>query len=338
MQYKNKYEAKEWAWENMKGVVNVIMPSFSSDLKQLNEAGIRHDLRLCIEHGFEGTLLVSECGTTVEEYKRFIEICADEAKGRIQLIGQASFNSMSEMIDVLKFGEKNGLDSYLLAFPSTFYPTTAQEIYEFIRDLNENIDLGCIVFPAMYWNFGRIHPSGWPPELSEAVADIPNVIAFKYESIGNATPGMLELWKKVGKKVIVSDPFDANTPLWVETIGMQWLGTSQYEYFGDLIPKMFKLLKEGHWEEGMKLYWQMHPGRMAKSQDKNSWVNGSNFLHRYMWKYMGWLNGYNGGPLRMPVMRPSDGQFKLVREGLIKSGIKPTDLPDSQFFIGRHPM
>ena len=26
---------------------------------------------------------------------------------------------------------------------------------------------------------------------------------------------------------------------------------------------------------------------------------GANFIHRLNWKYMGWLQGYNGGPLRL---------------------------------------
>jgi 4-hydroxy-tetrahydrodipicolinate synthase len=72
-------EAKDWARANMRGVCNVLMPTFSSDLKKLNEAAIRHDVRKCREFGFWGTLAVSECGTTPEEYIRFVEIAADEA-------------------------------------------------------------------------------------------------------------------------------------------------------------------------------------------------------------------------------------------------------------------
>ena len=57
-------EAKGWASETFHGVCNVIIPSFASDLRSLNEAGIRHDVRRNIELGFWGALLVSEAGTT----------------------------------------------------------------------------------------------------------------------------------------------------------------------------------------------------------------------------------------------------------------------------------
>ena len=40
-----KHEAKDWARQNWHGLCDVIIPSFSSDLKRLNESGIRHDVR-----------------------------------------------------------------------------------------------------------------------------------------------------------------------------------------------------------------------------------------------------------------------------------------------------
>ena len=75
-------EAKDYALENWHGVCNVILPSFTADLKIINEAGIRHDVAHNIKQGFWGTLLVSECGTTKEEMKRFMEIAVDEANGK----------------------------------------------------------------------------------------------------------------------------------------------------------------------------------------------------------------------------------------------------------------
>lgn len=47
-----RLEAKEWAHERMKGVCDVIIPSYRSDLAGLNEAGIGHDARRNMELGF----------------------------------------------------------------------------------------------------------------------------------------------------------------------------------------------------------------------------------------------------------------------------------------------
>ena len=62
----SRSEAKEWAAEEWRGVCNVILPSFTDDLRRLNERAIRHDVRRNIELGFWGALLVSECATTAE--------------------------------------------------------------------------------------------------------------------------------------------------------------------------------------------------------------------------------------------------------------------------------
>ena len=56
------------------------------------------------------------------------------------------------------------------------------------------------------------------------------------------------------------------------------------------------------------------------------------------WKYQGWLNGFNGGPMRQPTMRLNDASMTMLRQGLAKSGIKPTELHDRAFYVGRHPV
>jgi 4-hydroxy-tetrahydrodipicolinate synthase len=63
-----RLEARDWARAEMRGVCNVIIPSYTSDLRGLNEAGIRHDVRREIELGFKGAMLVAE--TDPHEYVR----------------------------------------------------------------------------------------------------------------------------------------------------------------------------------------------------------------------------------------------------------------------------
>ena len=44
-----KNEARAWALENMCGVANVVIPTFTQDLKRLNETAIRYDIEKEIE-------------------------------------------------------------------------------------------------------------------------------------------------------------------------------------------------------------------------------------------------------------------------------------------------
>ena len=58
-------EARAWAREKLVGAVNCTIPSFTGDLERINEPAIRHDARLAVQHGFLGTLGVSEVAITL---------------------------------------------------------------------------------------------------------------------------------------------------------------------------------------------------------------------------------------------------------------------------------
>src|SRR5438128_1909150 len=112
-----KKEAREWAKQHLRGVANVVIPSFSPDLTLLNEKGIRHDIRHELELGFAGTLLVSEVAMSIDEYGQFFEWANDESKGRLMLIHHASFNTFEENVKALRHAERNGAELVLLSYP-----------------------------------------------------------------------------------------------------------------------------------------------------------------------------------------------------------------------------
>jgi len=91
-------------------------------------------------------------------------------------------------------------------------------------------------------------------------ASIPNVVAVKYEVGRPGIAGDLEFWKMIrGTGLLFSDPLEAHSPLTVEMFGQQWMGTSNYEYWGGAVPEYFKLLLEGKSERAMEIYWRINP-------------------------------------------------------------------------------
>ena len=330
-------EAKEWASAHWRGVCNVIMPSFSADLRRLNEAGIRHDVRRNIELGFWGALLVSECGTSDEEYRRFMQIAVDEAKGRQHFLIHGTFDTREQIIAMAKAGEEIGVSGILLGQPNSFYPRSEEEVYEHLAGVANSTRLAVCLFATVQMNLTRFHPSGYPPRPLVRAADIANVVAIKYEVGRPGIAGDLEFWKMIqGKHILFSDPLEAHSPLTVEMFGQQWMGTSNYEYWGGAVPQYFKLLLEKKFTEAMEIYWRINPARQARVAIQTTFA-GANFIHRYLWKYQGWLHGYNGGPMRQPVMKLNDSQMRSVREPLLKSGFKPADEDNAAFYIGRNP-
>jgi dihydrodipicolinate synthase/N-acetylneuraminate lyase len=333
----SRSEAKEWAAEHWRGVCNVIMPSFTADLRHLNERAIRHDVRRNIELGFWGALLVSECGTTLDEYTRVMEICVDEAKGRQHFLVHGSFDTRDQLVDVVRKSASIGVSGLLLGQPNSFYPRSEDELYGYLAGVAKDVDIAVCLFATVQMNLGRFHTSGYPPQVLVRAADLDNVVAIKYEVGRPGIAGDLEMWKMLrDKRVLFSDPLEAHSPLTVEMFGMQWMGTSNYEYWGGAVPEYFALLQAGQFERAMEIYWRINPARQARVAIQATFA-GANFIHRYLWKYQGWLQGYNGGPMRLPVMKLNDSQMRTVREPLLKSGFTLADEDAVDFYRGRNP-
>ena len=69
MEY-TKREVKAWGKKNFKGLEVPVFPSFSPDLKELDEEGIRWDVNHIYQNGFNSVMAAPEaCGLTFEERK-----------------------------------------------------------------------------------------------------------------------------------------------------------------------------------------------------------------------------------------------------------------------------
>jgi 4-hydroxy-tetrahydrodipicolinate synthase len=333
----HKNDARDWAKEHLRGVANVIIPSYTSELRGLNEKGIRHDVKLDIEYGFAGALLVSEVAITLEEYRQFFEWSSDESKGRLKLIHHASFNTLEENIKAARIAEENGASVALLSYPANFYPESADDIFNYTKAFCDATNLAVMLFPVPLWGFDRIHPSDIDAGLIRRLIDVcRNIVAIKAEGGMPSIQGFVECYRKFGKDVLVTMPLESEMIPLSQLVPIQFCGTSNFEYYGPVIPQIFALLRENEFDKATELYWKIHPGRKANAA-AHTYLGQTLFIHRMLWKYQGWLSGFNGGPMRQPIARLHDNQMNALRQGLIKSGLKPTDLQNRDFFVGRNP-
>jgi len=328
-------ELKEHAAQNWVGVCNAIAPSFTADLKSLNEAGIRHDVRQNIALGFWGALLVSECGTTVDEYRRFMEIAVDEAKGRQRLLVAGVFDTIEDTVATISAAQGIGMEGVLLGQPNSFYPSSEDQLYNYLAHVANGTDLPVCLFVTTQMNLSRLDTSGYPMGVLTRMADLENVVAVKYEVGRPGIAGDYQLWRGLkGKRVLFSDPLEAHSPVTVEMFGQQWMGTSNYEYWGGAVPEYFGLLRQGEFDRAMEIYWRINPARQTRVSLQATFA-GANFIHRYLWKYQAWLQGYNGGPMRQPVMKLNDTQMRTARDGLVRSGMRIDEAGAEAFYAGR---
>lgn len=333
-----KHEARAWAREHLVGCSAVTIPSYSADLKRLNEAGIRHDVERVMQQGYTYTLLCSEVAITAEENAQFTAWARDSAGGQLGLFFHAAFGTLADNIEAVHLAERAGADLVLLSYPSTFWPTSEQEIYDYTKAFCDATALGVMLFPIPTWGFERVHPAGMSLELvKRLLKDCPNIVAIKSEQGFPLPAGICEMYHHFRDEVVISCPIEADAIPLMSLMKLQFSGTSNTQWMGDYYPRAFELARSGRWEEAMAMYWKVNPARQANTAASAASAPAIGALNRTQWKYQDWLAGFNGGPLRAPSLRIPDRFMKSLRQALAASGCEVTSDPDSAFLIGRHP-
>ncbi len=329
-------ELKKWAKEKIKGVENCLMPSFTPDFSELDEEGIRWDVRQSINHGFFSTLCTCDAGLTFEEAKRFVAIVADEAKGKIFVSTTVLFDSFEQNFEMLRHAQKVGCHTALLGYPPNFNPKSEEEIYGITKEMCDSApDLGIVLYSSHKYNFEKFHPSGFPPKLLSRMADIENTVAMK---IGIPEPGFVsECFHRCGEKIVVQCPIERWIPLLVREYGQQWIGSGPFEIFQSpekpYLVEYFNLMLKGEMDMGMEIYWKLTPVRMVWEAQIMPTVSLGTY-HWPQWKYYQWVVGGNGGFTRQPVMKMYQHDMENVKRALRAIGITPRE-PDEEFHVGR---
>lgn len=331
-----KSQARAWAKEHWKGAIAVTIPSYSADFSRINENAIRHDILKLKELGFAGTLLVTEVNITPEENARVTAVAREAGGPDFQLFFHAAFNTLEENIHALALAEKEGVDRVLLSYPTAFWPTSLDEVFDYTKQLADSTDLGVMLFGLPAWGFERIDNAGMPVQWVRDVLDaIPNIVAIKAEQGYPSIAGIMEMYHHFRDEVIISCPIEGETIPLMSVLDFQFSGTSNSNWMSDYFPRAFDMARAGQWEEAMKLWWQVAPARAANTAILTGSAVGTTVINRTGWKYQEWLAGFNGGALRAPAPRIPDRLMKQARQALAASGLPVTDLPDSEFVKGR---
>ena len=109
-------------------------------------------IKLINFHLDNGTNGLVPAGTTGEsptlshnEHNRVIELCINEAKGRIPVIAGTGSNSTDEAVALTKHAEQAGADGALVVTP--YYNKPTQEgLYQHYKTINDNTNLPIIIY------------------------------------------------------------------------------------------------------------------------------------------------------------------------------------------------
>jgi dihydrodipicolinate synthase/N-acetylneuraminate lyase len=332
-------EARAWARATLAGCCGCVSPTFTADLDRLNEPAIRFDVAREKELGMRAILIVAEGGTTAAEFRQLVDICVDEAGDDLITVVQASQPTFDEMIDTIAYAERAGVELVLPSYPLTYFPRDFDEVFGDTKRLIDASSLGVLLFCIDQWNFSRMHPAGFPIDLLERLVEAcPNLVGIKNEVGLPYAGGLVDVFERFNDRLVVTDPLEHNAPVWIRHYGMRFMGTSNYESMGDSVPRMLDLLSdEATWDAGMELYWRMAPVRRAQTAISSATVALTSLVPRLVWKYQGWLMGFNGGPLRQPLQRINSAQMAQFRSAAVAAALPVTEDEDALFFVGRNP-
>lgn len=328
-----KSEAKQWAKEHYHGLCSTISPSFTPDLKELEEEGIRHDVRHNISKGAFSIFCQQEiCAMTFEERKRFVQIACDEAKGKALVSMYSGDNTVEEDIELLHHFEKVGGTHVLLGWPLMFRPDNEEEIYQVTKKICDSTNLLIDLWPKQFFDFGRFHPSQFNPALVEKITDIPNVVATK-AYLEDGFGKWAELAQRVGDKILYQSAEPAEWPITVGKYKQQYAGPADYVIYdgpdekNTRIKRMFNEFRTGDYLKAMDLYWELYPITIE--------ARGVAFRTAMLgMKYLQWLCGGNGGIFRKPSSVLPQGMKNGMRAGVKATGITPPE-DEEEFLVGK---
>ena len=337
----SKSERKDWAREHFKGFENIFMPSFTPDLKGLDEAGIRLDVRRSLAHGCFSVFAVP-LGLAPPEAKRFLEIVVDEVKGRMSVGLPIMAETIEASLQELQMAEEVGCTHALIHPSHTFHANTEDDLYKYYRTLIDSTNLGVALWATDGQQFANLHPSNVAVDVYAKLADEPNVVALKLMTTLEL-PTVFALCEKMHKKVLIGGVHLGLMPFLAKHYGMQWSGAWTIEALQSpekpYMVEYMNHLVAGRHDEAMKIFWHIKPAYNALFQLMSPMLPKGVHPFTHL-KYYQWCMGGNGGLMRDP-WDPNEKEFPLRPEerALIKSGFRSIGLEpradsDESFIVG----
>ena len=319
---------KAWAKVYFKGVENETLPSFTPDLKYLNEAGIRLDVRQAISHGFHSTLCTSEAGLTLAETKQFVSIVADEAGDQILPSTTVLFDTFDMCLEVIEHAANAGFTHVLLGYPPKYRPSSADDLNNRTVEMITAANIGIVLYPH------HDLPEISSEELGDLIddwANYPNVFGAKFfDPLASSI-------ERYGDRLLISSPLDTTAVSNVENYGVQWIGAGPYEYLQSpehpYFVTMYNHALNGDFDQAYALNDFLKP--LSTSFMMRHIPQVANGL--YSWnqhKYYQWCSGGNGGVTHQPALRLMQTDMDKIKDDYRSINITPST-PDSAFFAQR---
>lgn len=312
----SKFEAKEYARENMRGIWAAALNPFNADMS-LNEAGLRKNIRHWIDDlEIQGLFVAGKQGEffsmSLEERKRNMTIAVEECGDKAGTIMSISDQNVNTVLELGLHAQECGADYVVVHAPVlSFCHDRDDVLYNYYKYLCDRLDIGIAM-----WS----HPdSGYlmEPETCARIAELPNIVAIKY-SVPREM--YVRLSHMIGDKIQVSTSLEDD---WLDNIQeLNWklylCSSPPYQLQTKNDKRMHEytqLAFQGKFVEARKVRDSLEPVREAIRSTK---PGGKPTAHGKYWQE---LLGQVGGAVRHPMLELTEGEKTVVRNAFHGCGL-----------------
>lgn len=289
----------------LEGTFTAMVTPFSGG--HVNETRLREMVDFQIENGISGLVPVGTTGESPtlshEEHRAVVDIVIDAAKGRVPVIAGTGSNNTIEAISLTQHAKKAGADAALLITP--YYNRPSQPgLIEHYKAIASSCDIPLIVYNCP----GRTAVNTTADTIVE-LSKLPTIAGVK-EASGNMDQ-ICEIITRTGKDFVVLSGDDSMTVPMI-AVGAKGIISVTSNAAPAKMSAMTAAALKGDFETARELHNELFPlmRAMMKAETNPSPVKAAMNIM-----------GMDVGPVRLPLVDPSESGKEMIRAELKKIGL-----------------
>jgi 4-hydroxy-tetrahydrodipicolinate synthase len=285
------------------------IPALITPLKDgaIDEKAFRKFVAWQIKEGSHGLVPVGTTGesptVTPEEHKRIVEICIEEADGKVPVIAGTGSNNTAEAIDYTEHAKKAGANAALIVVP--YYNKPTQEgIYAHFKAIADAVDIPIFVYNVP----GRTVANISVETLGRLAKDCRNIVGTKDATADLTRPSRQRLMSGEG---FIQLSGEDGTALGFNAHG----GVGCISVTANVAPRLCSEFQEATLKSDYKA--------ALKLQDRLMPLHHALFVETSPGpiKYAVSLLGHCTPEARLPMVPVADSTKKLVKDAMVHAGL-----------------
>lgn len=292
------------ARERIKGSMPALITPFKNG--DVDEAAFRRIVSWQIAEGSHGLVPAGTTGESAtlshEEHRRVVEICIDEARGRVPVVAGAGSNSTIEAIELTRHAKEAGADAVLSVAP--YYNRPTQEgLYRHFAAIADAVDI-----PIVLYNVPTRSAIDISDETIARLSRVANIIGIKDATANLARPSRERLACAQGFRLLSGE--DATALAYMAHGGHGCISVTS-----NVAPRLCSEFHQA-WQKGdhttaLKLHDKLMP------LHTNLFIESNPAPVKYALSLLGKMEE----TLRLPMVRVSEPTRVAVRNAMVHAGL-----------------